>query len=302
MKKYPADISVVIVSYNTADLIGDCLASVMASQGVSLEVLVVDNASKDGSADVVRERFPAVRLIVNEVNMGFGAANNQALRECAGRYIILLNPDTTVEPGTFHTMGEFMDGHSNVGLAGPMVLNPDGTRQDSVSARYPGHRHGCADLGRLPGEIACVLGACQIVSAELLKSIGGFDEDFFLYGEDQDLCLRIRRRGFEIGFIGAAVIMHRGGHSEKDTLPAEVVRKKLRAEYLFYGKHYRAETVRRIRRAQHLRALWRIFSIRLLFPVTADKASASRKLARYQVIREETGAKRVSEISEVVSR
>ncbi len=288
MRKNATDISVVIVSYNSADLIGACLASVMASQGVSLEVFVVDNASKDGSAAVVRERFPDVKLIVNEVNRGFGTANNQALQNCAGRYIVLLNPDTTVEPGSFCTMAAFMDKHTEVGLAGPMVLNPDGTRQDSVSARYPGHRYGAADLGRLPGEIACVLGACQIVRADLLKSIGGFDEDFFLYGEDQDLCLRIRRRGFEIGFTGEAVIMHHGGYSEKDTLPDEVVRKKVRAEYIFYGKHYRPETVRRIRSAQRRRALWRILSIRLLLPMMTEKESALRKLARYRVIREET--------------
>lgn len=290
MKKNAIDVSVIIVSYNTAELIGDCIESVLASQGVSMEVFVVDNASQDGSADVVRGRFPGVRLMVNEANLGFGAANNLALRECAGRYIVLLNPDTKVEPESFLKMIAFMDGHPNVGLAGPMVLNPDGTRQDSVSTRYPGHRHGVADLGKLPGEIACVLGACHIVRADLLRSLGGFDEDFFLYGEDQDLCLRIRRSGLEIGFIDGAVIMHYGGHSEKDTLPAEVVRKKVRAEYVFYGKHYRAETVRRIRRAQHRRALWRIFSIRLMLPMTADKASALRKLARYQVVREETGA------------
>lgn len=282
------DISVIIVTYNTEDLIGPCLASVLASRGYAIEIFVVDNASRDGSAKAVREKFPSVRLIVNENNRGFGAANNQALRGCTGRYIILLNPDTTVEPDSFRKMIEFMDKHPNVGLAGPKVLNLDRTRQDSVSVRYPGHRYGAGDLGPLPGEIACVLGACQIVRTTLFRAIGGFDEDFFLYGEDQDLCLRIRKHGYEIGFIGNAVIMHHGGQSERDTLPEEVVRKKVRAEYLFYSKHYRPETIRRIRRSQHLRALWRIFSIRLMLPVTADRASALQKEARYRVIREET--------------
>lgn len=285
-----ADVSVIIVSYNTADLITACLESVLATQQVNCEVFVVDNASKDGGTDVVRNKFPSVRLITNKDNRGFGAANNQALRECSGRYVIFLNPDTTVETDSLQAMITFMESHPAVGLAGPKVLNPDETRQDSVSYRYPGHRYGAADLGALPGEIACVLGACQIASASLLREIGGFDEDFFLYGEDQDICLRIRKRGFEIGFIDDAVIMHHGGQSERATLPVEVVRKKIRAELLFYRKHYRPETVKRLCQRQRRRALWRILSIRLLMPMMSDKTEARKKLARYRVIHEEAGA------------
>lgn len=284
------DVSVIIVSYNTAELLSDCLSSVLKSECLSFEVFVVDNASRDGSAGLVRDRFPNVKLIENKENRGFGAANNQALPACSGRYIVLLNPDTTVGPRTFLTMVRFMDSHGKVGLAGPRVENPDGSRQDSVSYRYPGHRHGRADLGELPGKIACVLGACQIVRAGLLRSIRGFDEDFFLYGEDQDLCLRIRRKGFEIGCIEEAVIMHHGGQSERNTPPVELVRKKIRAEHLFYRKHYSAGTLRRINSSQRMRALWRIFTIRLLFPFTADKMKARGKLARYRVVREETEA------------
>jgi len=283
------DISVIIVSYNTADLTAACLKSVLASQRVSHQIFVVDNASKDGSTEKIRKEFPAVRVIANETNRGFGAANNQALSECTGRYVVFLNPDTTVEPESFYQMAMFMDAHPEVGLAGPKVLNPDGTRQDSVSYRYPGHRYGAADLGSLPGNIACVLGACQIASANLLRELGGFDEDFFLYGEDQDICLRVRKRGFEIGFIDDAVIMHHGGQSERNTLPAEVVRKKIKAEYLFYRKHFKPVSVKKIRRAQHLRAFWRILSIRLSqYVFFLDKDSLLHKLSRYRVIYYET--------------
>jgi N-acetylglucosaminyl-diphospho-decaprenol L-rhamnosyltransferase len=284
------DITVIIVSYNTAGLTTACLESVFASRRVNHEVFVVDNASKDGSAGIIRKKFPEVRLIANETNRGFGAANNQALRECVGRYVIFLNPDTTVEPETFYTMAVFMDAHPKVGMAGPRVLNPDGTRQDSVSSRYPGHRYGAADIGSLPGNIACVLGACQIANANLLREIGGLDEDFFLYGEDQDICLRIRKRGFEIGFIDEAVIMHHGGQSERETLPAEVVRKKFRGELIFYRKHYRPETVRRLCRKQRRRAAFRIFFIRLQMLMLPDKTDALRKIAKYKVIREESKA------------
>ncbi len=284
------DVSVIIVSYNTADLTAACIESVLASRRVSLEVFVIDNASRDGSADLIRQRFPAVHLIANETNRGFGAANNQGLRECSGRHVVFLNPDTTIEPDLLYTMASFMDAHPNVGLAGPKVLNPDGTRQDSVSYRYPGHRYGGADVGSLPGDIACVLGACQIASASLLRELGGFDEDFFLYGEDQDLCLRVRKRGFEIGFIDTATVMHHGGQSERTTLPAEVVRKKIRAELLFYRKHYRAETVRRLCRRQRRRASWRIFLLRLQMLMMPNETGTREKLARYQVIREEVAA------------
>lgn len=287
------DISVIIVSYNTSDLTVACLKSVFASQRVSYEVFVVDNASKDGSVAAIQQNFPAVTLIANEKNRGFGAANNQALRVCSGRYVIFLNPDTTVEPESFFLMASYMDTHPEIGLAGPKVLNPDGTRQDSVSYRYPGHRYGSVDLGVLPGNIACVLGACQIASANLLHEIGGFDEDFFLYGEDQDICLRIRKRGLEIGFIDKAVIMHHGGQSERETIPAEVVRKKFRGELLFYRKHYRPETVRKLYEKQHRRAFWRIFLIRLQMPMMLDKKKYLGKLGRYQVIFEETAASAV---------
>jgi len=287
------DISVIIVSYNTSDLTVACLKSVFASQRVSYEVFVVDNASKDGSVEAIQQNFPAVTLIANEKNRGFGAANNQALRMCSGRFVIFLNPDTTAEPESFFLMANYMDAHAEIGLAGPKVFNPDGTRQDSVSYRYPGHRYGAVDLGVLPGNIACVLGACQIASANLLHEIGGFDEDFFLYGEDQDICLRIRQRGLEIGFIDDAVIMHHGGQSERDTIPAEVVRKKFRGELLFYRKHYRPETVRKLCEKQHRRAFWRIFLIRMQMPMMLDKKKYLGKLGRYQVIFEETAASTV---------
>lgn len=281
------DVSIIIVSYNTADLTVACLESVLASRWVSYEVFVVDNASQDGSAGIIRDKFPQVRLVANEANRGFGAANNQALQECSGRYAIFLNPDTTVEPDSFFKMAAYMDAHSEVGLAGPRVLNPDGTRQDSVSARYPGHRYGAADLGHLPGDIACVLGACQIASASLLHEIGGFDEDFFLYGEDQDICLRIRKHGFEVGFIDDAVIMHHGGQSERTTLPAEVVRKKFRGELLFYRKHYRPVTARKLCRKQNSRARWRMFVLSIKLTLRPDDQDAQGKLAKYRVIREE---------------
>ena len=278
------DVSAVIVLYNTADLIAPCLRSVLDSRGVSLEVFVVDNASSDGGAAIVRERFPSVHLVENSLNRGFGAANNQVLPRCAGRYVVLLNPDTEVPPEAFRKMADYMDASPRVGLAGPTVRNPDGTRQDTVSLRYPGQKRSSGEVSGLPGKIACVLGACQIVRATLMRDLGGFDEDFFLYGEDQDLCLRIRKEGHEIGNIDTAVILHHGGKSERDTPPVEVWRKKALAEYLFYRKHYRPETVRRIARAQRFRELRKILLTRLSLPFVRDRARAQERMERYRVV------------------
>jgi N-acetylglucosaminyl-diphospho-decaprenol L-rhamnosyltransferase len=278
------DVSVVIVSYNTADLIEACLLSVRASGGVSLETFVVDNASSDGGAALVREKFPWVHLVENRENRGFGAANNQVLTGCAGRYIVLLNPDTEATPEAFRRMTAWMDANPRIGLAGPTVNNPDGSRQDSVSRSYPGQKRTTGELSGLPGEIACVMGACQIVRKGLMRELGGFDEEFFLYGEDQDLCLRIRKKGYGIGHVDDAIILHHGGGSERGIPPVEVCRKKALAEYLFYRKHYRPETLRRIARAHRFRELRKILLTRVSLPFVRDRARALERMERYRVV------------------
>ncbi len=278
------EVSVVIVSYNTADLIEACLLSVRASAGVSLETFVVDNASSDGGASLVREKFPWVRLVENKENRGFGVANNQVLGECVGRYIVLLNPDTEATPEALRRMTAWMDANPQVGLAGPTVNNPDGSHQDTVSRTYPGQKRTAGELSGLPGEIACVMGACQIVRTELMRKLRGFDEDFFLYGEDQDLCLRIRKEGYRIGHVDDAVILHHGGKSERGALPVDIWRKKAAAEYLFYRKHYRPETVRKIALAHVRRERRRILLTRLSLPFRGDRARALEKLERYRVV------------------
>lgn len=281
------DVSVVIVSYNTADLLPACLESIAKSTGVSTEVFVVDNASKDESVAEVRNRFPNVVLIPNETNRGFGPANNQALTKSSGRYILLLNPDTTVRADSLLKLVTYMDSHPDVGLAGPAVINPDGSRQDSVSMRYPGQRHTRGELDHLPGEIACVLGACQIVRSSLLHDIGGFDEDFFLYGEDQDLCLRIRKKGSKVGHVTDAVILHHGGQSERSSTTEEVLRKKKRAEYLFYHKHYHPDSIARIRTLQSLQALAQIFIKSLISKFSLGGKSMQERIFRYKVLLDE---------------
>ena len=190
------EVSVIIVTYNTADRIGECLSSVYADGGPAREVFVIDNASTDGGAELLRGRFSEVKLIENNENRGFAAANNQVLSICRGRYLFYLNPDTKlITPEAIGKCIRFMDAHPETGLAGVKLVNPDGSLQESVSFRYPGEKFSGSEVAGLKGEIACVLGAGMIARADLIRMVGGFDEDFVLYGEDQDLCLRIRRAG-----------------------------------------------------------------------------------------------------------
>ncbi|HQL90041.1 MAG TPA: glycosyltransferase family 2 protein [Syntrophales bacterium] len=278
------EISVIIVTYHSADVIGACLDSVAAAGGVSREVFVVDNASADGTAEIVRTRFREVRLIANAENRGFAAANNQAIPLCRGRYLFFLNPDAVLDGPCLETALQYMDGHPEVGLAGTRVVYPDGSPQETISLRYPGQKHAAEELKGLPGGIACVLGASMIARAELIREIGGFDEDYFLYGEDQELCLQVRRRGFEIGYIAEATVYHIGGHSETNAAAADKWGRKARAEYIFYRKHYRPETIRRIAREERLKAWWRILTIPLSLPFLRDAYTAREKLVKYRAV------------------
>jgi GT2 family glycosyltransferase len=282
--KFP-DVSVIIVTYNTADLIGECLASVERDKGATREIFVVDNASTDEGVALVRDDHLTVRLTANSENCGFAAANNQVLPLCRGRYIFYLNPDTKlVGSGVLEESVRFMDVHPQIGLAGVKLVNPDGSLQESVSLRYPGEKFSRGEVKGLKGKIACVMGAGMIARAGLIRKLGGFDESFTLYGEDQDLCLRIRREGYEIGYIEDAAVLHYGGQSERRTLPAEVWRKKTFAEYHFYRKHYTDRTVNRIRRNDLLKARFRLLTLKMSAPFTKERAKADGKMVKYRAI------------------
>jgi GT2 family glycosyltransferase len=276
-------ISIIIVNYNTADLLVPCLNSVMPWSELGLEVIVVDNASRDDSAAMVSQDFPWVNLIANESNAGFARANNQALKLSRREYVYFLNPDTVLQSGVFEAMIGFMESHRDVGLAGTRILNPNGSVQSSVERRYPGERRAQQDLRGLPGDIAWVLGASMFARRAIVEDLGGFDEEFFLYGEEQDLCLRIRRAGWKIGFIPDAVVIHWGGQSERTTSTEDLWKRKFTAESLFYKKHYSKRSILRIHRANVVQALWRIVSLRLTLPFCANRGVSLNKLTRYRL-------------------
>ncbi len=277
-------LSVIIVNYNTAGLLAKCLRSIQADAPRKTEIVVVDNASRDRSVQLIREKFPDVRLIANNHNAGFAKANNQAAKSTTGRYLYFLNPDTELKSGALRAMCNFMDSHPDIGLAGTRIVNPDGSPQPSVDNHYPGERYAKGDLKDLKGEIAWVLGASMIMDRGLFEELRGFDEAFFLYGEEQDLCLRVREAGFRIGYIPDAVVVHWGGKSETGVPAVQVWNKKLDAEFVFYHKHYSNKAIRLIRLKNLIQAFWRILTLRITICFLSDKESSRQKLEKYRVV------------------
>jgi GT2 family glycosyltransferase len=220
--------SVVVVTYNTLDLTRDCLQSVVADCARIadlIEIIVVDNASTDGTAALVCEQFPQVRLIVNETNLGFSRGNNVGMKAAGGRYLLLLNSDTHVQAGALSILLEFMDAHPEAGACGPMLLNEDGSLQPSghplpsfwsvALGMTRIYRLWKSDLYIQPGrdynqvaQVGEVSGAAIMVRREVYQQVGGLDENFFAYYEDVDWCKRIGQAGYEIYYVPTARVMH----------------------------------------------------------------------------------------------
>lgn len=219
------DLSIVIVNWNTRELLRACLTSVRHRlKGVEAEIWVVDNGSTDGSQAMLAKTFPEVRLIANERNLGFAAANNQALRLAAGRHVLLLNSDTLVHGRVLAEAVAWMDRHPDVGVMGPRVLNRDGSLQGSSQA-FPSlvrlgrqtlglHKREAPNLGRNGVHRAEVISGCAMfVRAAAMAEVGLLDEGFFFYGEETDWCRRFAGAGWEVVFAPVGEITHLGGGS-----------------------------------------------------------------------------------------
>lgn len=227
------DVCVIIVSFNTCDLTLTCLRHLHAAlDGVTSQVIVVDNASQDGSVEAVAERFPQVELVASDRNLGFGAANNVGMRRGAGRYVLLLNSDAFVEPTAIGELIDYLENHPQAAMVGPKLLNADGSTQRSCF-RYPTparawlENTGIARLfksrSRLgdyrnwahdeAGAVDWAVGACLLVRRQVIDQVGGFDERFFMYAEETDWQKRIRDAGWTIHFTPEARVTHLGGAS-----------------------------------------------------------------------------------------
>lgn len=252
----PVDVTVAVVNWNTLEELRDCLASALEHyQDFRYEIVVVDNASHDGSPDMVREEFPQVRLIANTDNVGFARANNQIIDDSSGRYLLLLNSDTITVDNSVKTMVDYMDAHPEVGIVGGMLRNRDGSFQAS-HARFPSLRTEfllATGLGRrfylksFPsyGEeaSACkadwVGGAFLMARRAAVDQVGGLDEDFFMYSEETEWCYRMRKSGWEVHHLPAAKVIHLlGVSSAKSSEP--LARRLVEGRLKFYSKHHSA--------------------------------------------------------------
>ncbi|WPK12465.1 glycosyltransferase family 2 protein [Lysinibacillus louembei] len=255
------DLSIVIVNYNTPKLTIDCIRSILdAKLNIQYEIYVVDNASSDDSIEQLKEAFPQqIAIIANKQNVGFSKANNQAIKACKGRYVLLLNSDTIVHSDTLDTMVQFMDAHLDVGAAGCEVNLTDGSLDKAchrgfptpdaslyymtgLSRKYPNspkfnsYHKSYMNMQEIH-DIDCLVGAFMIVRREAFEQVGLLDEEFFMYGEDIDWCYRIKEAGWRIVYNPTVSIIHYKGASSRKK-PFKIVYEFHRAMYLFHKKHF----------------------------------------------------------------
>lgn len=223
-------LSIIILNYKTKGLLKQCLRGIAeAHLPFAHEVIAVDNHSQDGTPDMVHEEFPAVTMVSSPTNVGFAAGMNLGYRHAQGDYILILNPDVAIFRGAVEVLLRYMDQHSEVGLAAPRLINPDGSYQFSCYRFYsvltPAYRR--TPLGKLPfarnqlrkflmmdwdhGDnrpVGWVLGGCMCIRREAIERVGFFDERFFLYFEDVDLCRRLWQAGWQVHYVAAAEMVH----------------------------------------------------------------------------------------------
>jgi GT2 family glycosyltransferase len=232
------DLSVIIVNYNVKEFLQNLLHSIeKASSKILKEIIVIDNASDDGSVEVIKEKFPSVNLIQNKINTGFGRANNQGLKIAKGKFILFINPDCIVSEDTLDNMILFFESHPECGLAGCKILNSDGTLQLACRRSFPGPWTSFTKVTGLSNlfpkskifarynltyldenqtyEVDAVSGSFMMIRKEVYEKVGGFDEQFFMYGEDLDLCYRVQKSGFKVYYVNSTQVIHYKGESTK---------------------------------------------------------------------------------------
>lgn len=250
-QELPVDVSIVVVTHNRSDLLEECLTRALSNSGdLQLQIIVVDNASTDNTSKMLKKQFPQVQVLVNQDNLGFAKANNQAFPYCRGRYVLLLNNDAFLFENTLPVLVQLMDRHLRIGVIGPRLLNADGTVQASCMHR-PAllgglRRYALARLGKqakyVPDtdnefvSVDAVTGACFLIRHQALDQVGLLDEAYFMYGEEADWCYRARQVGWQVAYCPVAEAVHLGGQ----TASAEPVRFYVERRYSrvrFFLKH-----------------------------------------------------------------
>lgn len=278
------DISVITVNYNTADLIRGCIESVLRQSDCNYEMIVVDNASSDNSVSVLNDYKDRITFVSNTHNLGFGKANNQAFKLSRGRYLFLLNPDAVLlSSNDLQNAVRYMDENLAFGLVGTRIIDSQQNHIVTISDHYPRQKQTSVDFSKLPGKWATVLGASMIIRRDVFDAVDGFDEDFFLYAEETDLCLRIRKQGYHIGYANDISVLHIGGASERKSTPEQVIRRKKHAKYLFYRKHYHRDDVMQIAKKDFKQAKWNWLRLSLKKKVFGLSPKDEEKMLRHRV-------------------
>jgi N-acetylglucosaminyl-diphospho-decaprenol L-rhamnosyltransferase len=258
------DLSIVIVNWNVKDLLRLCLNSVLESlrsgkgRQLSCQFIVVDNASNDGSVEMLGEEFPQIHLVGNEENLGFARASNQGIAFSDGRYVLLLNPDTEVRGDALGEMVAYMEAHRRVGALGPQLLHPDG-RVQSSRRRFPSLSTAYLESTFLqqwfpeshileryyvletPDDetqgVDWIVGACLLMRRQALEEVGLLDERFFMYSEELDWCYRAKKLGWEVVYLPTSQVIHHVGKSSEQVLPVRHIEFQ-RSKVLFFKKHH----------------------------------------------------------------
>jgi GT2 family glycosyltransferase len=248
------DLSIIIVSWNTRELLSQCLQSIYAyPPQYQYDITVVDNASTDGSQKMVQDKYPQVHLLSNADNVGFSRANNQGIRQSQGRIILLLNSDTRVHPGALQELVTYLNQHMEVGIAGARLLNVDDSiqyyptncpnlaNQTAMLFYLPGRREFSRGLSgsMQPCEVERVQGAFLAIRREVTTQIGLMEESLFLYAEEDDLCQRARTAGWQVAILPQVVITHHGGASTEQT-SASSLQHLYRSKIWFIRKYHGA--------------------------------------------------------------
>jgi GT2 family glycosyltransferase len=287
----PADIAIIVVSTNEAKWLESCLGTVFEhAGGAQLDVVVVDNSSADGTSDLVRERFPQARVVMSE-NHGFAHANNRGAETCDARYLLFLNPDTEIVDGTFADLVRLLDARPDVGLAGVRQITADGALWPTIR-RFPSARRALGDalaserwprrfawageretdLARYEAPVPCdwTSGSFMLARRDALLAAGLLDERFFIYCEEPDLCLRIKRAGWEVWHVPTMTIIHHAGKGG--------IRPRMLAQDAYARRQYAAKHFSAPHRAAYIGAVATRHAIRAIAP--GDARAGSRQAAR----------------------
>jgi GT2 family glycosyltransferase len=249
------DVSIIIVNWNTKELLLSCISSVYTniSNKLKYEIIVVDNASCDGSSEAVKKTYPQVLVIQNKRNLGFAAANNIAFKIMRGKYALLLNTDCILTKGAIETLYRFMEEHTEAAMSCGQLLNLDGSKQNSFS-NFPSLLELITNKSLLriiwpskfpskykdynePIEVDSCIGACVMLRKEAIEELGYFDEDYFFFFEETDLAYRLKKAGWKVYFIPCARIYHAQGKSVGSNMEARALFYK--SMYIFLRKHYK---------------------------------------------------------------